>query len=53
MIETEIESLKDELNKVLLKIAETHPIEEADKFIEFIRLKQEFEEKLDKLCKKP
>lgn len=46
----EIEMLKEELTKVLLKIAETHQLHDSDKFVEFIRLKQEFETKLDKLC---
>lgn len=52
-MEIELEKLKVTLNEVLLKIAESHPPNQADKFIEFIRLKQEFEEKLDTLCKKP
>lgn len=52
-METELENLKVALNVVLLKIAQTHPTHQADKFIEFIRLKQEFENKLDTLCKKP
>lgn len=46
----ELEQLKEELTNVLLKIAETHQFSDSEKFVEFIRLKQEFETKLNKLC---